>query len=63
MTVGLLPVGLADKVSESISAAIRLVREIFAERPAATVADSLSRRANDRDLKIALRWDGTVNFF
>jgi hypothetical protein len=37
--------GLADKVSESTSVAIRLVREIFAEeRPAATVTDSIPKR-------------------
>jgi hypothetical protein len=37
---------LADKVRESISVAIRLVREIFAEeRLAETETNSLSRRA------------------
>jgi hypothetical protein len=56
--------GLADRLSESISEAIRLVREIFAEeRVAATATDSLSRRANNCDLKIARRRDGAVNFF
>ena len=55
---------LVDKLGDIISAAIQHIHDIFAaQRPAATVTDSLSRRANDRDLKIALRWDGTVNFF
>jgi hypothetical protein len=35
---------LCDQLSESISAAIRLVREIFSERPAATVNDSIPKR-------------------
>jgi hypothetical protein len=43
---------LCDQVSESISDAIRLVREIFAtERAAATVTDSISKR---RDLTFHL---------
>jgi hypothetical protein len=33
-----------DQVSEIISDAIRLVREILAERPAATVNDSIPKR-------------------
>jgi hypothetical protein len=33
--------GLCGQISESISAAIRLVREIFAERPAEMAADSI----------------------
>jgi hypothetical protein len=36
-----LPSGLADQVSEAICLAIRRVREIFAERPAATLSDSI----------------------
>jgi hypothetical protein len=37
--------GLRDQVSESISNAILLVREIFAtERAAATATDSISKR-------------------
>jgi hypothetical protein len=40
-----LPSGLADKVSEAISATIRLVREIFADERLAVMAnDSISKR-------------------
>jgi hypothetical protein len=35
---------LADQLAETISEAIRLVREIFAERPAYTTTDSISKR-------------------